>query len=99
MVRHAAAWRRCLQSLCVVLVLSGHRLDALPSVQATSIPSPHRIVIAESSEIATRRGGRGPEHCALSIGIFLGGALGFWVNPFLGTQAMRLGLMASVLHC
>ena len=44
-------------------------------------------------------GGRGAQHCALAIGVILGGAIGFWANPFLGTNVMRFGLMATVLHC
>jgi hypothetical protein len=45
------------------------------------------------------RGGRGHQHCALSVGIVLGGLLGLTVNPLLATQVIRLGLIASGLHC
>jgi len=112
---HAALSPCVLLALCaVILLLSPHATPALsapamgslqrPVSRAVLTASPMTSVVdvdaATSGNLpATRWGGRGAEHCALSIGIFLGGALGFWVNPFLGTQAMRLGLMASVLNC
>jgi hypothetical protein len=91
--------RRCILSLCVALLLLLQQSVAQTTGRRTPMPSRTLSAEMDASSLASLRGGRGPEHCALSIGIFLGGALGFWVNPFLGTQAMRFGLMASVLNC
>lgn len=44
-------------------------------------------------------GGRGPKHCAMAIGVMIGGAIGFWGNPILGASVLRFGLMATALHC
>jgi hypothetical protein len=90
-------WRRSLLVLCALAAVAASRTGPPPAPRATAV-STQPLSIRDGTTAALQ-GGRNPEHCALSVGIFLGGAMGFWVNPFLGVQAMRLGLMASVLHC
>lgn len=91
-----------------VAMLAGIALAAQPPTQVTPAPVAFKMTSTNGQDAfaseqpmdpQAARGGRGPEHCALSVGIFLGGALGFFANPFLGTAVMRLGFMAAALHC
>ena len=89
----------CLLPQQTTLAASQMQSAALPDNPASTAScdaAPESIANPAAAEAI---GGRGPQHCALALGVMLGGAIGFWANPLLGGTVLRFGLMATVLHC
>ena len=81
-------------------LLTAQQNDLMMSEEPMTTSEPAAAsVVAEARHLSEVIGGRGPEHCALAIGVMIGGAFGFWGNPILGVAVLRFGLMASTLHC
>ena len=72
-----------------------------PISDKSTVAAPHAEAASEINDTSRFEviGGRGPKHCALAVGVMIGGAIGFWGNPIFGASLLRFGLMAAVTHC